>query len=172
MRFLRAAFSVDRLIGYSLLAAFVALKWSNPYPVEFLKLKVFDYYHQLKPRPIPEPKDKPVMIIDIDEASLTKIGQWPWPRTKVAELVKKTRDYGASLIAFDIVFAEEDRLNPQNIAGSLYGLDEETRAKILALRSNDSVLSDQLRQFPVVLGQAGRQAKVEGQKSRHLTARP
>ena len=165
MRFLKAVFSVDRLIGYSMLAVFVALKFSNPYPVEFLKLKVFDYYQQLKPRPIPDPKDKPVMIIDIDETSLTKIGQWPWPRTKIAELVKKTRDYGASLIAFDIVFAEKDRLNPQNIVDSVFGLDDETRAKIMALRSNDSVLSDQLKQFPVVLGQAGRQAKVEGQKS-------
>ena len=165
MRFLKAVFSVDRLIGYSMLAVFVALKFSNPYPVEFLKLKVFDYYQQLKPRPIPDPKDKPVMIIDIDETSLTKIGQWPWPRTKIAELVKKTRDYGASLIAFDIVFAEKDRLNPQNIVDSVFGLDDETRAKIIALRSNDSVLSDQLKQFPVVLGQAGRQAKVEGQKS-------
>ena len=86
MRFLRAVFSIDRLIGYSMLVVFVALKWTNPYPVDFLKLKVFDYYHQLKPRPIPELKDKPVMIIDIDEASLTKIGQWPWPRTKIAEL--------------------------------------------------------------------------------------
>ena len=95
---------------------------SNNNPVDFLKLKVFDYYHQLKPRPIPELENKPVMIIDIDEASLTKIGQWPWPRTKVAELIEKTRNYGASLIAFDMVFAEEDRLNPQNIAGSLYGM--------------------------------------------------
>ena len=67
MRFLRAMFSIDRLIGYSMLAVFVALKWANPYPVDFLKLKVFDYYHQLKPRPIPELKDKPVMIIDIED---------------------------------------------------------------------------------------------------------
>ena len=165
MRFLRAMFSIDRLIGYSMLAIFVALKWTNPYPVDFLKLKVFDYYHQMKPRPIPELKDKPVMIIDIDEASLTKIGQWPWPRTKVAELIEKTRNYGASLIAFDMVFAEEDRLNPQNIAGSLYGIDEDTRSKIMALRSNDSVLSSEINKFPVVLGQAGRNQQVMGQKS-------
>ena len=165
MRFLRAMFSIDRLIGYSMLAIFVTLKWTNPYPVDFLKLKVFDYYHQMKPRPIPDLKDKPVMIIDIDEASLTKIGQWPWPRTKVAELIEKTRNYGASLIAFDMVFAEEDRLNPQNIAGSLYGIDEDTRSKIMALRSNDSVLSSEINKFPVVLGQAGRNQQVMGQKS-------
>ena len=43
MRFLKAVFSVDRLIGYSMLAVFVALKFSNPYPVEFLKLNGVEF---------------------------------------------------------------------------------------------------------------------------------
>lgn len=76
-RFFRAAFGVDRLIGYAMLAGFVALYLWNPAPVEFARLKVFDYYVQAKPRDIPPAAQKPVTIIDLDEQSLESVGQWP-----------------------------------------------------------------------------------------------
>lgn len=50
-----------------------------------------------------------VVIVDVDERSLTTIGQWPWRRDLVAALIEELRDLGASVVALDIVFAEADR---------------------------------------------------------------
>ena len=88
LKFLRSAFSFERLLGMALLIGFMFLYYVDPYPVQFLRLKTFDYYQQQKPREIPPPQGKPVTIIDLDEESLAEIGQWPWPRTTVAKLIE------------------------------------------------------------------------------------
>jgi adenylate cyclase len=166
MRFLRRAFSLDRMIGLLLLVGLVALKYWDPYPVQFLRLKVFDFYQQTKPRELPPPERKPVTIIDIDETSLTKVGQWPWPRTTIAKLVQNTMQMGAAVIAFDIVFAEPDRLSLSSVADTAVGIDDATREKLKNTKSNDEILADVIKRSRVVLGQAGRQDKVEGQEQR------
>lgn len=51
----------------------------------------------------------PVAVVAIDDRSLEAIGQWPWPRHRIAELVKSLRAMGASTIALDLLFAEPDR---------------------------------------------------------------
>jgi adenylate cyclase len=66
----------------------------------------FDFYQQVAPR---EPGEAPIRIVDIDDDSLAKIGQRPWQRTIIAQLIDKLRDAGATVIAFDIDFAEPDR---------------------------------------------------------------
>jgi adenylate cyclase len=166
MKFMKRAFSLDRMLGLALLVGLVFLKYWDPYPVEFLRLKVFDFYQQTKPRELPPPERKPVTIIDIDEQSLTEIGQWPWPRTTIAKLVQNTMQMGAAVIAFDIVFAEPDRLSLPNIAKTAFGLDKATREKLAKSRSNDAILASVIKRSRVVLGQAGRQVKVEGQENR------
>lgn len=115
-------FQKGRWIALLMLIGFVALRVVDPYPVQFLRVKIFDIYQQMKPR---EVSIRPVTIIDLDEKSLAEIGQWPWPRTVLAQMVSNLMQMGAGLVAFDVVFAEPDRLNPQNIADSLVGLDEE-----------------------------------------------
>ena len=116
---------------------------------------VFDTYQQIEPREFnPE---LPLRIVDIDEESLKKIGQWPWPRTVLAELVRKVADNGAAAIGFDIVFPEPDRMSPVNAlrfwpqSDTLAGLREEA-AK---LPSNDQVLAQAIGQGAVVLGFIG-----------------
>ncbi|XPV69794.1 MAG: CHASE2 domain-containing protein [Halarcobacter sp.] len=61
------------------------------------------------------PNSNSVIIIDIDESSLKEIGQWPWSRTKVAELLEKLTLNGIGLIAFDMVFAEPDKSSPHRV---------------------------------------------------------
>ncbi|NQV83678.1 MAG: adenylate/guanylate cyclase domain-containing protein, partial [Rhodospirillales bacterium] len=163
-KFLRSAFSFERLLGMALLAGFLTLYVVDPYPVQFLRLKTFDYFQQLKPRAIPPPQGKPVTIIDLDENSLAEIGQWPWPRTVVAKLVENLMQMGAAQVAFDIVFAEPDRMNPNKIPDVIVGLDEATIAKLRALPSNDQVLADVVKRSRVVLGQAGYWEKLETEK--------
>ena len=83
------------------------------------------------------------------------LGQWPWPRTRVADLVTRLTKLGAIVIAFDVIFSEPDRLSPQIAAEVFHGLDDETRLKLRALPSNDQVMADALRQSRVVLGETG-----------------
>ncbi|HEX9570385.1 MAG TPA: adenylate/guanylate cyclase domain-containing protein [Rhodospirillales bacterium] len=164
VKFLRSAFSFERLLGVAMLVGFLFLYYTNPYPLEYLRLKTFDYYQLLKPREIPPPEGKPVTIIDLDEQSLAEIGQWPWPRTTIAKLVQNLMQMGAALVAFDVVFAEPDRMNPDKIPDTVVGLDEATKAKLKALPSNDQVFANVIKRSRVVLGQAGYWEKVETKK--------
>ena len=136
------------------MAVILAIYYANPRPVEFLRLKTFDFYQQFKPRDIPPPVGKPVTIIDLDEESLNEVGQWPWPRTTIAKLVLNLNQMGAALVAFDIVFAEQDRMNPDKIPDVVQGLDETTSAKLRALPSNDLIFANAMKKSPVILGQA------------------
>jgi len=157
-------FRIDRLLGYALLAGFLFMYLWNPGPLELARLKVFDFYQQAKPRPIPPAKQKPVTIIDIDEQSLESIGQWPWPRTVLAKLTSNVMQMGGIVFAYDMVFAEPDRLNPASVADNVVGLDPETKAKLNKLVSNDEVFANVIRRSRVVLGQAGRPSETEGVK--------
>jgi adenylate cyclase len=155
VKFLKRAFSLDRMLGLVFLAGLIVLYHFDPYPVQFLRLKTFDYYQQLKPRPIPKPEGKPVTIIDLDEASLAAVGQWPWPRRTIAQLVQNLMQMGAVLVAFDVVFAEPDRMNPSNVVSALVGIDDETRERLMKLKGGDAVFGDIIKRSRVVLGQAG-----------------
>ena len=69
--------------------------------MQALRLIAFDSYQLLSPAEY-DPKT-PVRVVDIDEESLGKIGQWPWSRTIIADLVTKLTEQGAAVVAFDIV---------------------------------------------------------------------
>jgi len=135
-----------------MLAALLALRIIDPAPLEDLRLRSFDFYQILKPR---IPTVKPVVIVDIDEDSLRALGQWPWPRTLVADLVEKLKNLGTVAIGFDILFPEEDRMSPHLAAQTFRNIDEETKAKLQKLPSNDDVLAATLKRSRVVLGQSG-----------------
>ena len=155
---LRRIFRLARRFGYArilclgLLPLLLGLRVIDPPPVEELRVRTFDTYQIIRPR---ETTQRPVVIIDIDEKSLAKLGQWPWPRTRVADLVQRLTELGAAAIAFDIVFAEADRLSPNIAADGFRDLDDATRHKLRALPSNDQVMADVLRKSPVVLGESG-----------------
>ena len=135
-----------------MLAALLALRIIDPAPLEDLRLRSFDFYQILKPR---IPTVKPVVIVDIDEDSLRALGQWPWPRTLVADLIEKLKGLGTVAIGFDILFPEEDRMSPNLAAQTFRNIDEETKAKLQKLPSNDDVLAATLKRSRVVLGQSG-----------------
>ncbi|MBU1333749.1 MAG: adenylate/guanylate cyclase domain-containing protein [Alphaproteobacteria bacterium] len=101
------------LFGAAVVVALVALRAADPYAVRVARETTFDVFQQLKPRPAPA--ELPVRIIDIDEASLAAIGQWPWSRQVMARIADRLTELGASAIAFDILFSEPDRLSPSAI---------------------------------------------------------
>ncbi|HEV2000783.1 MAG TPA: CHASE2 domain-containing protein, partial [Xanthobacteraceae bacterium] len=105
------------LLVFGILAAAVAIRLIDPFFVQALRLIAFDGYQRLSPAVYDE--NLPVRIVDIDEASLAKIGQWPWPRTVLAELVQKLAEREAAAVAFDFLFAEADRTSPEELAKHL-----------------------------------------------------
>jgi adenylate cyclase len=151
-------FGLGRAIGLLLLLAFLGIRvWDPPALVE-LRLRTFDLYQLLLPRVTDQ---RPVAIVDIDEQSLRKYGQWPWPRTVIADLVNRLTAMQSAAIGFDVLFPEPDRMSPAIAANSFANLDDATRAKLEALPSNDDVLAAAIRRSRVVLGQAGISAEVD-----------
>jgi len=151
----------------ALLIGLAALRIADPAPVEEIRVRTFDTFQRIDPR---VKTARPVTIVDIDEASLAKLGQFPWPRTRIADLIIALTKLGAVVIAFDIVFSEPDRLNPDVAADTFRDLDEETRSRLRALPSNDQILADAMRRSRVVLGESGLpQVQSEFDKSLPLT---
>lgn len=97
------------LCGVIVVAALVLLRASDPYAVRVARETTFDVFQQIKPRQVPG--DLPVRIVDIDEASLAAVGQWPWSRQVMATMALRLTELGAAAIAFDVLFPEPDRLS-------------------------------------------------------------
>lgn len=143
------------VVTATVLALAVLLRILDPNPVARLRLSIFDSYLNLKPREA-DPSF-PVRIVDIDEASLQKVGQWPWPRSDLARIIERLAEAGAKTVAIDLILAEPDRLSPGALARQA-----ETRrefapivAELATLPSNDDLLAKAMTRVPVVLGLAG-----------------
>lgn len=136
----------------ALLFALLVLRVTDPPALEEVRLRAFDLFQVIQPRVATQ---RPVVIVDIDEESLRKLGQFPWPRTRMADMITRLTRMGAAVIGFDVIFAEPDRLSPALAADVYRGLDEETKNKLRALPSNDQVMADAIKQSRVVLGETG-----------------
>ncbi|MET0707465.1 MAG: adenylate/guanylate cyclase domain-containing protein [Tardiphaga sp.] len=152
VRRLARRFGWARAFCVVLLVALAVLRIADPPFIEELRVRTFDTYQVIEPR---VKTARPVVIVDIDEKSLAKYGQFPWPRTRIADLVSNLTRLRAVVIAFDIAFPEPDRTSPGIAADSIVGLDDATRDKLRALPSNDQVLADAIRRSRVVLGESG-----------------
>src|ERR1700733_2076645 len=92
-------FGYARLLCLALLIGFAALRIADPAPIEELRVRTFDSFQRIEPR---VKTARPVTIVDIDEKSLAKLGQWPWPRTRIADLITNLTRLGVVVIAFDV----------------------------------------------------------------------
>lgn len=138
-------------IAAILLALFVGLRIWDPAPVEALRLQVFDLYQRIQPRVA---SAQPVVIVDIDDTSLAEVGQWPWPRNVIADLTDRLFRLRAAVVAFDVIFAEPDRMSPHLVAQRFPTLGSEAAAALRTLPSYDAIFADSLRKGRVVLAQA------------------
>jgi len=139
------------LVPLALLVAALLLWWLEPAPLVELRLILFDSFERLEPRPY---RALPVRVVDIDDASLKRIGQWPWPRDEVARLVERLAAMGADVIAFDIIFAEPDRASPRGFAdlAKRLGAEGPFLARLQALGDNDELLARALGRTKAVTG--------------------
>lgn len=114
---------------------------------------LFDSYQKYYPR---EPLSQPVTIVAVDETSLARIGQWPWPRNKLAELIDAIDFYQPAAIGFDMYMPEADQTSPDRVADNLPpGTPAELAEQLRALPSHETRLAESLRSVPSVLGAAG-----------------
>lgn len=141
-----------RIVGLVLLAGLIAVRIWDPGPIESLRQRSFDMYQLMHPRAAHQ---ELVTIVDIDEMSLRALGQWPWPRTVMADMLLRIVEQGGTVIGFDVLFPEPDRSSPDVAAETFQGLDDATRETLRRLPSNDSVFADAIRTAKVVLGQSG-----------------
>ena len=102
------------LLGLLITCGFYLAYISKPPVFEQMGDLLFDRYQRAAPR-VYDPANSPVRIIDIDNESLAKLGQWPWPRTTIAKLNDRLSEAGAGVIAYDVVFSEPDRTSPENM---------------------------------------------------------
>jgi adenylate cyclase len=130
------------------LALALGVLLADPAWLRVLRHAVFDQYQRWQPRAA---QDMGVRIIDVDEESLARLGQWPWPRTRMAELVERSSAGGAAVIGFDVVFAEPDRSAPRALP-QLAALPPAARAAVLALPDPDARFAASLSGAPSVLG--------------------
>ncbi|MCJ8310850.1 MAG: adenylate/guanylate cyclase domain-containing protein [Hyphomicrobiales bacterium] len=141
---------MGRLVALAVLIGLVMIRIADPTPVKISRAQSFDLYQRIKPRVY---TPQPVAILDINEDSIRKLGQWPWPRTRLAKLVEKLMVAGAVVVGFDIVFAEADRLSPDKIAADNEALSDDIRQALTSLPSNDLVFAEMIKRSRVVMGQ-------------------
>ncbi len=144
-RFVNSQF-IHVLLLLALLMATIVLSFSHTRWREQIRNFSFDTYNILKPRDASDA----IAIVDIDEASLAAVGQMPWPRTVMADLVRNLNEMGASVIVFDIVFAEPDRSSPHAMASQFSAFEgfEDVLPRLQDLPDNDTV-------FGLAVGEAG-----------------
>lgn len=141
------------IIPAAFLLLALTLRFQDPVLLQEFRYRIFDNYQRLSPRVY---TDMPVLVVDIDDKTLAKHGQWPWPRTVVAELVARLMNAGAAVVALDIVFAESDRTSPENL---VVGFGDGPAAQLVRaaigsgeLPKHDTILADVLSQGPSVGG--------------------
>lgn len=135
-----------------ILALMLGLRVADPGILQQIRWLTFDTYQRLEPRDYNP--DLPTKIIDIDDASLERVGQWPWPRDLLADLVVNLTNAGAAAVAFDMVFAEPDRSSPNQILEQLELPPEAQKLSdaIASLPSHDDVFAQTLVGLPVITG--------------------
>lgn len=112
---------------------------------------LFDFYARVG---APGAMSPDIVVVDIDDESLRRAGQWPWPRDRLAHLVDAAG--GARVIGIDILLSERDRLSPASLLDQWPALPAEARQALAALPDTDALLAASMARVPVVLAAAAR----------------
>jgi len=136
----------------ALVVALLLLLAAEPPFVSGLRHALFDGYQKLAPR---ERRSAPAVIVAIDERALEQHGQWPWPRTRVAQLLARISSAGPAAVGIDLLFPEPDRFSPAEVAREVQELSVDVARRLRSLPSNDAALAAAIAGHAVVLGIAG-----------------
>jgi len=129
------------LIFLIILILLIFLKVINPSFIKSVSYLSFDFYQKV----FVEEKDSEVIIIDIDENSLGKFGQFPWSRSVFAKILDQLNTSNPKAIGFDIFFTEKDKQSPEEIIKS-YGLIPADVAELQNLKGHDEIFAEKLKE--------------------------
>jgi adenylate cyclase len=147
-----------RLLGLAVLLVLVVLTALQTPWVERLQSAWFDALQMLAPRQV---GTLSVTVVEIDQKSLLAVGQWPWPRHVLAQLVEQINAAGPAAIALNMLMPEPDALSPERLYAQATQLDPALVATLRTLPSNDAILARALARAPVVLTFAGTREATE-----------
>ena len=128
-----------------LLIFFITLKVINPSIIQKISFINYDFYQKVFNRG----EVKNITIIDIDEKSIAKIGQFPWRRDAYSKILYNLNQYNPLAIAFDIVFSEEDKQNPKSLLSQLQ--KESNQSIDIEVLNTNQIFVDSLAQSKVIL---------------------
>ena len=130
------------LVFLIILILLITLKIINPSFIKSISYLSFDLYQKIF---VEEKKDTDVIIIDIDESSLGKFGQFPWSRSVFAKILDQLNTSNPKAIGFDIFFTEKDKQSPEEIIKS-YDLIPTDISALQKLKSHDDLFAEKLKE--------------------------
>ena len=155
------------LIFFILLTILIGLKIINPSFIKSISYLSFDLYQKVFPL---EKRDTDVIIIDIDEKSLGKFGQFPWNRSVFAKIIENVNLANPKAIGFDIFFSEKDKQSPEEIIKA-YNLIPTEVAELQNLKGHDEIFKEQLEKSKSVIAVLGSSVSSHGTYDRSSKAR-
>ena len=159
--------SAGRSVGGLTLVALIVLLlvWG---PDARLRGLWFDFCQRVAPR---VRISGPAVIVAVDEPSLARYGQWPWPRQLLAQLVDRVRAAGPAAVGLNLLFPEADGFSGTSLATRLPGLSARTAAWVASVPDGDRALGEALAAAPSVIG-AGRARRPGRQGAARASSRP
>ncbi len=140
------------LVAFGFLVVFTGLIWIEPPWHEPYQAIWFDAYQSISPRRVVQ---TPAIVVEIDDKSVKALGQWPWPRTQLADLVDAIARQHPAAIGVDILMPEADPLSPERLMERARKLAPAFASELATQPSNDSELARALAKLPAVVAIAG-----------------
>ncbi len=158
--------NLNYLIFLLLLTLLIFLKILNPAFIKSVSYLSFDLYQKI----FAQEKDSEVVIIDIDEQSLGKFGQFPWNRTVFAKILDQLNTANPKAIGFDIFFTEKDKQSPEEIIKS-YNLIPTDITELQKLKGPDDLFAEKLKESKSVIAVLGSNVPSHSNYDRKAKAR-
>ena len=151
-----------------ILVLLIVLKTINPTFIKSISFLSFDMYQKVFPL---KKKDSDVIIIDIDEKSLSKFGQFPWNRSIFAKIIENVDSTNPKAIGFDVFFSEKDKQSPEEIIKSYNILANDVINYLINIKGHDERFRQQLENSKSVLAVLGSNVSSHGSYDRKAKAR-
>ena len=159
--------NLNYVIFSFILLILISLKIINPSLIKSISYLSFDLYQKVF---VEKKGDTDVVIIDIDETSLGKFGQFPWSRSVFAKIIDQVETSNPKAIGFDIFFTEKDKQSPDEIIKS-YGLIPSDIVDLQKLKGHDDVFADKLKGAKTVTAVLGSNVPSHSNYDRKAKAR-
>ena len=151
-----------------ILILLIVLKTINPTFIKSISFLSFDMYQKVFPL---KKNDSNVIIIDIDEKSLSKFGQFPWNRSIFAKIIENVDTTNPKAIGFDVFFSEKDKQSPEEIIKSYNILANDVINYLINIKGHDERFRQQLENSKSILAVLGSNVSSHGSYDRKAKAR-